>query len=41
MKIDNKHRFLIIAVISVVMIAAYEGYWLSGLYKSQTINIDS
>ena len=41
MKIDNKHRFLIIAVISVVMIAAYEGYWLSGLYKSQRMQISS
>lgn len=40
MKIDNKHRFLIIAVISVVMIAAYEGYWLSGLYKSQRQSLE-
>lgn len=41
MKIDdNKHRFLIIAVISVVMIAAYEGYWLSGLYKSQRKSLE-
>lgn len=40
MKIDNKHRFLIIAVISVVMIAAYEGYWLSGLYKSQQQSLE-
>lgn len=40
MKIDNKHRFLIIAVISVVMIAAYEGYWLSGLYKSQRHSLE-
>lgn len=40
MKIDNKHRFLIIAVISVVMITAYEGYWLSGLYKSQRKSLE-
>lgn len=40
MKIDNKHRFLIIAVISVAMIAAYEGYWLSGLYKSQRKSLE-
>lgn len=40
MKINNKHRFLIIAVISVVMIAAYEGYWLSGLYKSQRQSLE-
>lgn len=40
MKIDNKHRFLIIAVISVVMIAVYEGYWLSGLYKSQRKSLE-
>lgn len=40
MKIDNKHRFLIIAVISVVMIAAYEGYWLSGLYKSKRQSLE-
>lgn len=40
MKVDNKHRFLIIAVISVVMIAAYEGYWLSGLYKSQRQSLE-
>ena len=40
MKIDNKHRFLIIVVISVVMIAAYEGYWLSGLYKSQRQSLE-
>lgn len=40
MKIDNKHRFLIIAVISVVMITAYEGYWLSGLYKSQRQSLE-
>lgn len=40
MKIDDKHRFLIIAVISVVMIAAYEGYWLSGLYKSQRQSLE-
>lgn len=40
MKINNKHRFLIIAVLSVVMIAAYEGYWLSGLYKSQRQSLE-
>ena len=40
MKINNKHRFLIIAVISVVMIAVYEGYWLSGLYKSQRQSLE-
>ncbi|WP_299232651.1 HAMP domain-containing sensor histidine kinase [uncultured Bacteroides sp.] len=40
MKIDNKHRFLIITVISVVMITAYEGYWLSGLYKSQRKSLE-
>ncbi len=40
MKIDDKHRFLVTAVISVVMIAAYEGYWLSGLYKSQRQSLE-
>lgn len=40
MKIDNKHRFLIIAVISVVMITVYGGYWLSGLYKSQRKSLE-
>lgn len=41
MKIDNKHTFWIIAIVSVTMIAAYEGYWLWGLFKSQKQSLET